>query len=111
MEMSAEIVDGKLCHIKLTGRMDVEGIASIDKKFTAAVEDAKLPVIVDMSDVPYMSSIGIRLLLINAKSAGATNKKYFIVGPQDEVENVLKISGIDQLITIYKEMGDAIAHL
>ena len=103
MEMSAEIVDGKLCHITLIGRMDVEGIASIDKKFTATVEEARQPIIVDMSNVPY--------ILINAKSAGAMNKKYFIVGPQDEVENVLKISGIDQLITIYKEIGDAIAHL
>ena len=69
--------------------MDVEGIASIDKKFTATVEEARQPIIVDMSNVPYMSSIGIRLLLINAKSAGAMKKKYFLVGPQVEVVNVL----------------------
>lgn len=100
MEIREELLDGDIYRICLSGRMDIEGVAQIEKKFAELTGEPRQRIAVDMSDVPYMSSIGIRALLINAKAVTRRGGKYVIMAPQAEVLDVLKVSGIDQLITV-----------
>lgn len=107
MEIREEVIDGDIYRICLNGRMDIEGVASIEKRFAELVAEPYQRVAVDMSAVPYMSSIGIRALLINAKAVSRRGGKYIILSPQSEVLDVLKVSGIDQLITICTDLDEA----
>lgn len=107
MEIREEVLEGDIYRICLDGRMDIEGVASIEKRFTELVAEPYARVAVDMSAVPYMSSIGIRALLINAKAVSRRGGKYIILAPQAEVLDVLKVSGIDQLITICADLDEA----
>ncbi len=106
MEISNELLDGIL-KINLIGRMDVEGVAAISDPFASMLEQDKLSVIVDMTEVPYMSSIGIRALLINAKQVSRRGGKYVLLGPQPDVKNVLQVSGIDKIIGVCDTLDEA----
>lgn len=111
MQLSHEEIKEGVVKIILSGRMDMQGVEEIKRPFEEVVNDTSGSLIVDMSDVPYMSSIGIRCLLINAKSVKKRGGQYFIAAPQAEVRSVLEMSGIDQIIKVYDSFDLAFSSL
>lgn len=109
MEISELQLDNQVTKINLSGRMDIEGVKSIETDFATLTAAPRMAVIVDMSGVPYMSSIGIRALLINAKALAKRGGKFALLKPEPNVRNVLTTSGIDQLIAIHDDLDAAIA--
>jgi len=109
MEISEEQLDGNISKISLSGRMDITGVGDIESDFSSITADStKSSIIVDMSDVPYMSSIGIRSLLMNGKAVNRRGGKYVLLNPQAVVENVLVVSGINQILVICNSLEEAI---
>jgi len=109
MEINEEQLDAGIFKINLSGRMDITGVSDIEKAFAEMTAvDSKQSIIVDMSAVPYMSSIGIRSLLSNGKAVNRRGGKYVLLTPQPVVKDVLVVSGINQLLTICDTLEDAI---
>ncbi len=109
MDINKEQLNDDIIKINLSGRMDVGGVGEIEAEFSTIASTVDMSIIVDMSAVPYMSSIGIRALLINAKAVNRRGQKYALLTPQSDVKNVLEVSGIDQLITICGDIDEAIS--
>ena len=109
MEITEQQLDHNIVKINLAGRMDIDGVKSIEAAFAGMTAAPRMAVIVDMSDVPYMSSIGIRALLMNAKALAKRGGKFTLLNPQANVKNVLTTSGIDQLIAIHTDLDVAMA--
>jgi anti-sigma B factor antagonist len=110
MEIRSDTVEGFHC-IFLKGRLDIAGTQSADLKFTTLTSTRRQPVMVDLSDVDFISSIGIRLLVMNAKSLGSSSAKMVLIKPQQVVMDVLRMAGIDQVIPITASASDAAAML
>lgn len=109
MKIYEEQLDGEIFKLNLSGHMDITGVSDIEEMFAEiTASDHKNSIIVDMSDVPYMSSIGIRSLLINGKAVNRRGGKYVLLMPQDVVKDVLIVSGIDQILIICDTLEDAI---
>lgn len=110
MEIRSESVEGLQC-IYLKGRLDIAGAQSIDLKFTTLTSTRRESVIVDLSEVDFISSIGIRLLLTNAKTLHLLGAKMVLVNPQRGVSEVLEQSGMHQLLPVVRSASDAVAIL
>src|SRR5438105_2738881 len=54
--------------IRMSGKMDAIGTQQIDLKFTALTATAKTAVLVDLSKVALLASIGIRTLVSKAQA-------------------------------------------
>jgi anti-sigma B factor antagonist len=108
MNISEENLQGSITKINLSGRMDIEGVAQIEANFRTMSAAPRMAIVVDMSGVPYMSSIGIRALLINAKAVRQRGGKFVLLNPDTNVKKVLVSSGIDQLITICDDLSHAL---
>ena len=87
-------------HIALSGRVDLKDIGNLDWEFTRQTVTRKKPVLVDMSDVDFLASIGLRMLVKVAKALGKNNAKVVLLNPQPDVEGVLKTSGFDKIMPI-----------
>jgi anti-anti-sigma factor len=109
MNITEEQLVDDVTKINLSGRMDIEGVSHIETQFADMTSAPRKGIIVDLSDVPYMSSIGIRALLINAKAVAKRGGKFILLNPEQNVKNVLETSGIDQIIPIYSDLNEAIA--
>lgn len=107
MNISDELLDGNVFRVSLSGRMDIEGVGQIETRFAAMTASPRMAIIVDMSDVPFMSSLGIRALLMNAKAVGRRGGKFVILNPDQNVRTVLESSGIDQLIPLCDSLEEA----
>jgi len=97
--------------IKLNGRLDGLGVDGIEVEFIRLCTGDGLLVLVDLSGVSYMSSIGIPMLVGGAKLVFSRNGKMALCKPRSNVEFVLDMAGISQIIPIYKDMKAAVLAL
>jgi anti-sigma B factor antagonist len=107
MELQYKELDNNIRLIKLIGRLDIIGTGEIETKFAGYSAGEKVYVIVDLSEVDFLSSIGIRLLMLTAKSVASRGGKILILRPIPEVHNVLDIAGIPGIIPIYSHLESA----
>ena len=87
--------------VGLSGRLDVTGTHEIDMPFTALIATKKAAILVDLSRVDFIASIGMRTLLSYTKALSKRGGKMLLVNAQPMVKEVLVTAGIDQLIPIY----------
>jgi anti-anti-sigma factor len=62
---------------------------------------------VDLSEVDFLASIGIRLLTLTAKSVARRGGRMALVGAIPEVQRVLEITGIPSIIPVYSNFESA----
>ena len=106
MNIDAETLANGVLKINLAGRMDVQGAQAIDLKFTSYTANQKA-VVVDLSGVSFLASIGIRTLLLAAKAVAGRGGKMVTLNPDENVTQVLKMAGIDTLIPICRSVDEA----
>jgi anti-sigma B factor antagonist len=100
MQFEKVVLPDGITHLILNGRLDLEGTQAIDQKFSFATTTHKENIIVDLSGVSFMSSIGIRLLVTAAKAQVNRGGKMVLAAPQPLVRKVVEMAGIDKLIPL-----------
>jgi anti-sigma B factor antagonist len=111
MELATHDLDSGILGINLSGRMDINGTQQIDLKFTAFASTRKAQILVDLSNVTFISSIGIRTLVNSAKAQKLRGGSMVLYKPTDQVEEVLRATGIDTIIPIAHDIDAARAAL
>jgi len=101
-------MDNGITSVLLSGRMDVQGAIAVDKKFSAIAEEKK-KVVIDLSQVTFMASLGIRTLIMSCKTLAGKGGDMVLLNPQPNVEKVLRTSGVDTVIQIVRDMNAAAA--
>ena len=107
MEIQYSELDNGIRQIKLIGTLDVLGVGRIETKFAGYCSGEKPRVLVDLSGVDFMASIGIRLLTINAKSIDSRGGQMVLLAPIPEVKQVLEMTGIPSIIPVYNGLESA----
>lgn len=111
MEMQITNLENGIKQIKLIGRMDLKGTNEIDNSFTFATSSSRTPVLVDMSEVEFLASIGMRTLLSNAKAIQRRGGKMVLFHPTPLVREALTTAGFDQLIPMIDDYDQACSEL
>ncbi len=109
MEITTSILENGVKLIVLDGRLDLPGVMGIELKFTASAASEKAGVVVDLSQVPFMASIGIRMLLSSAKAVQKRGGKLVLLNPQVKVFEMLTSAGISEIIPVYANLEAACA--
>jgi anti-anti-sigma factor len=108
MEMEVEEADGGVALVILRGRLDTVGANAIDLKFNA-VAGARRAIVVDLSAVDFLASLGIRVLVLGARAVKNKGGKLVILSPNDGVRGVLSAAHTDTLIPIFPDRAAAVA--
>ena len=107
MELTTEQLADGVRKIALSGRMDNAGTEQIDLRFADLAATQPALIVVDLSQVSFLASTGMRTLLMNAKALALRRGHMALAAPQPLVEEVLRIAGIDALIPVYADIGSA----
>jgi anti-sigma B factor antagonist len=108
MELRVIRQDGDLTHLALIGRVDLKSLEAFDVKFTALTLAIRKPVLIDLSEVDYLASIGLRMLLTTAKALASHGSKIVLLNPQPMVEEVIRTAGFDKIMPITHDYKRAI---
>jgi anti-sigma B factor antagonist len=107
MDLKFSTMDNGIRLIKLSGKLDIVGVGEVETKFTGCCAGDKVRVVVDLSGVDYIASIGIRLFMLTAKSLAKRNGRMALINAVPNVYSVLEVSGIPAMIPMYSELESA----
>lgn len=108
MKIDHERKEGVLT-TKVTGRIDGSNALDFEKTFKGIVDDADRIVILDFEKLSYISSAGLRVILLIAKTLRKKEAKFALCSLSDSINEIFQISGFDQIISIYATKEDALA--
>ncbi len=111
MSITVEIAREDVATIaKLTGRLDGPAAPVLDQELVPlVVPGAKL--VLDLTDLAYVSSAGLRIFLKTAKQAKAAKARLSLFGINDVVQEVFDISGFTAIFEIHENRDLALAAL
>jgi anti-anti-sigma factor len=104
MKIETETFDGIL-KVNLTGRMDEQGTQEIEQEFIQYACTQR-SVIVDMNAVGFLTSMGMRTLMLVAKAVSRRGGKMVLLNPDTNVTKSLET--IDDLIPIHRSLDEAL---
>ena len=93
-----EARSGKTSTFTAIGRVDAENADALLYKMENALKDGETNIILNMSQVEYLSSIGIRVILKIYKEVTETNRTFHIDRPSEAVKNVLGMVALKELL-------------
>jgi len=100
MNLDVDDLAPEVRRIQLNGRLDMKGTGEIELRFTGLTSTDAKHVLVDMSQVEFIASIGMRLLVSCAKAKAARGGKMVLFGTTAMVREALEMAGIDTLIPV-----------
>ena len=108
MEFSHEQADD-VATVKLAGRLDSSNAQSTEENFSQVLAGAAPHLAIDMSGLDYISSAGLRVLLVVAKKVQQAQGKVVLFALVPNVREVFSISGFDKIFAIYPDAATALA--
>ena len=109
MDIKDTIV-GNAAVLSVGGRLDSNTALPLETKLTDVL-NASPAVVLDLAELDYVSSAGLRVLLKGAKQAKAQKKALALAGLRPHVREVFDISGFATIFTIHPDRNAAIAAL
>ena len=94
------------------GRIDHRSAAEFEAALTplvAAAAAAKGALVLDFSGVEYISSVGLRVLMISAKKMREREAPLLVASLQSVVAEIFAISRFDRILTVTATLDDAMA--
>src|SRR5262249_4926644 len=95
-------------NLVLRGRLGTLGADEIDFPFSA-VAGAKRAIVVDISQVDFITSLGVRLLLNGAKAVEKNGGHLVLLSPHENVHSVLPLPGRDHFTPVIFHRPAAVA--
>jgi len=104
MSASFQDVGADLRHITVFGRLDMEGTDTVSAQLLELVAAPKRGVVVDLSAVRFLASVGIRVLVASAKAVQQRGGKLAVVVARGStVAMSLEATGVDELIPVFTD--------
>jgi len=108
MSISYEDVASDLRRIVISGRLDMPGTDSVAAQLAELTAAPKKAVIVDLSQLKFLASIGIRALISSAKDVQKRGGKMaLVVNRASTVMMSLEATGVDELIPVFGNSSEA----
>jgi anti-anti-sigma factor len=111
MDLQVQQLEDGIDRVSLSGRLDSAGVEAIDGRLSSLTASPAPRILVDLSQVSFLASIGIRTLLTTARVLKQRGGKMALLKPQALVEEVLKVTGIESIIPIFHDIEAASAAL
>ncbi len=105
-----ELQDG-LRKIVIEGTLDAPGAMAIEDDFQALLRERNGHVIADLSKVDYVSSYGLRMLLVGAKTLHEAGGGLYLAAPNKYVLEVIRMVGYDTIFPVYASVEEALRAL
>lgn len=102
---------GSVAVLAVAGRLDTVTAPDFDKQWENVVASDDLKVVMDLGGLEYVSSAGLRCLLVAGKRLKRGGGALAVSGLTGMVAEVFAISGFDKLLPLYGEVAEAVTAL
>lgn len=93
----------------LRGRLDTNSSAEAENRTLDLIHQGKIRIVFDFSNVEYISSAGLRVVLKAAKHVQAAGGDMAIFGMRDKIREVFEMSGFLKILTVRERREEAVS--
>jgi anti-anti-sigma factor len=93
------------------GRLDSQSSPLFEQELLQYIESGGGRLLLDFSELTYISSAGLRVILVAAKRMKAVGGRFVLAALNDQVSEVFEISGFSRLLDIVPDYDSAAARL
>ncbi len=94
--------------VSVTGKMDAISSPELEKELSQLMAEGEKAFVVDLGELDYISSAGLRVILATAKRLKEREGKIVLASLKDMVKEVFDISGFSAIIPIYESVESAL---
>ena len=105
-----EIIQQKSADIvilKLVGKLDSNTSAQLEETVVGLIDAGEKKLLVDGSQLDYISSAGLRVLLMAAKKLKAGGGKIVLAALKDYIIEVFEIAGFNMIFQMFADVAEA----
>jgi len=110
MDVTLDRNDGILV-VGVIGRMEAGDALDFERTVRTSIEDTDRAVIMDFEELAYISSAGLRAVLMTAKNLKKQETAFSVCSLPESVGDVFRMSGLDKIIAVHASKADALATL
>ncbi len=99
MQIDKTDLGDSVTRMKLSGRLDINGAAMAEIPLGLAAKSCRR-LVIDMSEVSYVASLGVRHLVMAAKTLDRSGGKLVLFGTTEPVTEILQTMGITDIIPL-----------
>ncbi len=111
MSIWREDLSESISLVGLSGRLDQTVIPKVESALLKELEEGNAQLIVDMTEVSYVNSGGLRCLLTAWRKANDQDGRIVLCSLSDRVKDVFEIVGFDKVFEIYETRSKAVQAL
>jgi anti-sigma B factor antagonist/stage II sporulation protein AA (anti-sigma F factor antagonist) len=96
------------------GRIDHTSVEAFQNALLPRLEDCRedgVAIVLDLSAVEYMSSVGLRVLMLAAKQCKGQSGRIAVAALGEQMREIFQISRFDMVFPVYEDRAAAIAAL
>ncbi len=90
--------------LSVVGRLDANSINKFEETLIGKIEDGNKNVVIDLSDLEYISSSGLRVFLVGAKKLDEFDKKLNLCNVKEHIQEVFNITGFTPIFDFYDNL-------
>lgn len=109
MQLQVDDAGAGILSVSLNGRLDTPGVDQIETQLTAHLVPRGARAIVDLSQVSFIASGGIRMFITIARALGRKGGKVVLYGAQPLVAQVLETTSLNAIIPVRADAASATA--
>lgn len=102
---------GKITQVKITGRVDALCADDLQAFLLDLFAREQIYLVIDCSDVFFLSSAGMRVFLTSMQEAEKKGGKIFFCGFKDRVEEVIRLTGLSNHFIHYPTLEETVQKL
>jgi len=99
LDLNISTSDGRIL-ASLRGEVDLSTVSEVNARFDEALEDTPDLLVLDLREVTFLDSSGLRMLLRLDERQRSAGKKLAVVRGGRRVARVLELTGADERLTI-----------
>ncbi|HEY4029943.1 MAG TPA: STAS domain-containing protein [Caulobacteraceae bacterium] len=97
--------------VTMVGRLDTAGVGQIEAQFSAGVVAGGQSTLLDLTEVEFLASLGVRMLISTARALSTKGGRMVMYGANPAVSDTIDAMGFDEIVPLTRSEPEAIALL
>ncbi len=100
---------GEVRIVSLRGRLEASAAKDVEQRLLTLIDEGERCLVLDFSELSYISSMGLRVLILLAKELQRTKGSLVLAALSNHVYEIFKIAGFTSIFSICRTCDEAVA--
>ena len=94
--------------LQIEGRLDTTNYGELEHHLSSMTENNEMKILLDLEKLEYISSSGLRILLMFLKKLKAADGRFMLCGLSSDIREIFEISGFINIFEIFENQETAL---